>query len=329
MRQRTRRIAVAAALAALTTAALGTTTDLATSPAAALAAPTVVPTVVSGKVDRSSRAAVLAAYRDRYLAPLKVLNNWTGSTSSCSAGGTSTAYRDATLTAIDWARGQAGIAPVPGLNSTYSYRAQQAALVMQANGALSHNPPSSWRCWTSTAAAGASHGNIALGAAGPRTVGMYLSEPGASNINAGHRRWLLYPRLGAIGIGNTSKANTVYVLGTPLSSRPSGTPAYYGWPTSGYFPRAAEPAGLWSLSSSLGYSFRYAKVTVRGPGGTAVAVTRYTPVTGYGDNTLTWRLATRPDLTVRSDQTWRVTVTGIRTPSGATTSYVYYVTLVS
>jgi len=322
-------VSVAAVVVAVTAVGASASADLASSASATTAAPQAVATVLSGKIDRSSRAAVLAAYHDRFIVPSRVLNSWTGSTSSCTAGATSTAYRDATRTAIDWARGQAGISAVPALNATYAARAQQAALMMQANGALSHSPPSSWRCWTSAGALGASHSNLALGAAGLKAVQMYLVEPGTGNTAVGHRRWLLYPRLASMGIGNTSRASAVYVLGTPLATRPVGTPAYYAWPSAGYFPRLAEPAGLWSFSSSLGYSFRYATVRVVGPTGAAVKVTRYAPVNGYGDSTLVWRLATPPSHLLKGDQTWRVTISGIRTAAGRSATYSYRVTLVS
>ena len=331
-RPRSLRFAVtasAAALAAAGTTVVGPATAVTPTAAVAGAVPQRVATAVPGAVDRTSRAAVLAAYRNRYVAAVRVGNNWNGSTAACRAGGTSTAYRNATLAAINWARGQAGLTPVPGLNTTYSSLAQRAALIMQANRSLSHNPPSSWRCWTSAGASGAGHSNIALGAAGARSVGLYLADPGSTNTVVGHRRWLLFPRLGRIGIGNTGSANAIYVLGAPLAARPAGTPGYVAWPTSGFFPRGAEPAGLWSLSSSLGFSFRSAVVHVRTPDGAAVRVTRYAPVNGYGDNTLSWRLASAPSRTARADQSWRVTITGIRTRTGALTSYAYTVTLVS
>jgi uncharacterized protein YkwD len=326
--------ALAVTASAVALAAVGTTlvapaqAVAPTAAAAAVRTPQLVATAVPGAIDRTSRAAVLAAYRSRYVAALRVANNWTGSASACRVGATSTAYRNATLAAVNWARGQAGIPPV-GLNATYSSYAQRAALIMQANRSLSHNPPSSWRCWSSAGAAGASHSNIALGAAGARSVGLYLADPGSNNTVVGHRRWLLFPRLGRVGIGNTGSANAIYVLGGALAARPAGTPSYIGWPTAGYFPRAVEPAGLWSLSSSLGYSFRSAVVRVTGPTGAAVRVTRYTPVNGYGDNTISWRLASAPSRTVRADQSYRVSVTGIRTRAGALTSYAYTVTLVS
>jgi hypothetical protein len=330
---RRRSAAAVVALAAIAATAPGPASASSAPVLAAASAtavtPTAVATVASGKVNRANRAAVLAAYRDRVLAPSRVANSWVGSTSSCSAGSTSTAYRTATLTAINWARGQAGISAIPRVDAVYSARAQNAALMMQANGTLSHSPASSWRCWSAVGALGASRSNLALGNAGVRSILSYLAEPGASNVVAGHRRWLLYPRQAAIGIGNTSTANAIYVAGTPLSTRPAGTPSYYAWPSAGYFPRAAEPNALWSLSSSLGYSFRYATVRVTGPGGAAVKVTRYAPAVGYADNTLVWRLAVRPSHTVRTDQSWHVTISGIRTAAGRSATYSYTVTLVS
>jgi len=322
-----RRLTVAAVAAALV--ASGAALGLSAAPAAtAAAAPAPLATRIAGTVNRSDRAAVLAAFQARYVVPSRVSATWTGSVASCRAGSTSAAFTNATLTAINWARGQAGMPPVLGVNATYSARAQRTALLMQAAGAVSHAPPSSWACWSAAAAAGAAHSDLALGVAGARAVGMYLVEPGAANVGAGHRRWLLYPRLGQIGIGNTTVANAVYVIGS-ATRLPAGVPAYYAWPTSGYFPRAAEPRGLWSLSSSQGYSFAHAAVRVAGPGGAVLRLTRYAPQAGFGDSTLVWRLSSPPGRTIRTDQTYRVTVTGIRATSGAITSYSYQVTLVS
>jgi len=334
VRRAGRRSSVVALPLALATAAACTALGVAAVPAsgatpsAAAATGTRTTSTVAGTVNRSNRAAVLAAYRANFLAPSRVTGSWSGSVRSCDAGSTNPAVTLATLSAINWARSQAGMPPVVGVNPTYSARAQRTALLMQVRGALSHAPASSWACWSSDGAAGAAHSNLALGVTGARAVGMYLIDPGSTNTDAGHRRWLLYPRLGQIGIGNTGWANALYVVGSP-TRLPSGVPAYYGWPTSGYFPRGAEPRGLWSLSSSRGFSFARATVHVVGPTGAAVRVTRYPSHNGFGDNTLVWRLASAPSQKVRADQTYRVTVSGIRTATGQVTSYSYAVTLIS
>ena len=334
VRRAGRRSSVVALPLALATAATCTALGVpavpasGATPSAASAAGIRTSAPVVGTVDRANRAAVLAAYRANFLAPSTVTGSWSGSVRSCDAGSTDPAFTRATLSAINWARSQAGMPPVVGVNPTYSARAQRTALLMQARGALSHAPASSWACWSSDGAAGAAHSNLALGVTGARAVGTYLIDPGSTNSDAGHRRWLLYPRLGQIGIGNTGWANAVYVVGSP-ARLPAGVPAYYGWPTSGYFPRGAEPRGLWSLSSSRGFSFARATVRVIGPTGAAVRVTCYPSHNGYGDNTLVWRLASAPSQRARADQTYRVTVTGIRTATGHVTSYSYAVILVS
>ena len=332
-----RRVTVVALPLAVATATACVALGLTAGPAASAAAPsslaprtasTPAAPVIAGTVDRTSRAAVLAAYRAQYVTPSRVTGSWSGRVSSCDAGSTSSAFTRATLSAINWARSQSGMPPVLGVNPAYSARAQRTALLMQAQGALSHAPASSWACWTREAAAGAAHSNLALGITGARAVGMYLTDPGSANTDAGHRRWLLFPRLGQIGIGNTAWANALYVLGSP-ARLPAGVPAYYGWPTSGYFPRAAEPSGLWSLSSARGSSFARATVRVIGPGGAPVRVVRYPVHDGYGDPTLVWRLVPVPSRGVHVDQVYRVTVSNIRTASGRTTSYSYAVTLIS
>src|SRR3546814_12342301 len=56
---------------------------------------------------------------------------------------------------------RSGLAPVP-LSSTLNAGAQRAALIMSANGALSHHPTTSWKCYSSSGAAAAGKSNLAL-----------------------------------------------------------------------------------------------------------------------------------------------------------------------
>ncbi|HEU0131786.1 MAG TPA: MBG domain-containing protein [Mycobacteriales bacterium] len=272
-------------------------------------------------IDNGTRASVRAAYLDRMVPALAVPTGWTGSTATCTPGAPSAAAQQATLDAINFARDLAGVAPVT-FDAALSAKAQAAALIMDAAGALSHDPPSTWPCWTSQGHDGASHSNLALGASAARAIDLYLSDVGIAS--AGHRRWVLSPQVSVMGSGSTSRAHALDVLdGFDWSA--SGGPEWTAWPTEGYFPQQLEPGGQWSLSSGdSATDFSGATVTVL-RNGTSLPVTLYPVANGYGSNTLVWSLDPGYALR-RRDQRYDVTVSGI-VRNGVTLSHAYSVTL--
>lgn len=265
----------------------------------------------STAIDTTSKAAVNAAYWTKY-APKQTLSiDWLlGSILGCVPGVTSSATNQATLSSLNFVRSLAGLAPVT-FSSTMNSSAQRAALIMAANEALSHNPSSSWKCWSSTGAAAAAKSNLALSypslKAG-RIVELYMDDPGSSNTSVGHRRWLLNPFTTTMGSGSTPTANAITVVGPTNAARPN--PKWVSWPTAGYFPNPMEPNGRWSLSS--GYkdvSFRYASVSVYKSDGTKVSgVRKYTPHGGYAQPTLVWQMPS----SFPKSATYSVVVTGIK-----------------
>jgi hypothetical protein len=277
-------------------------------------------------IDRGIRAQVTKAYRQRFAPTLRVPNRWTGSVAGCRAGTNSAAYRAATKRAINYMRAMAGVGKVD-FAKKYNVKAQQSALMMQANNALSHYPPKSWKCYTKAGATAAGHSDIALGAAGPTAISLYMSDPGDNNFAAGHRRWIIYPRQKVMGSGDTSMANDLWVLAPFKPTAPKGTPTWQGWPNAGFFPRELEPGGRWSLTATDGSSFARAKVVVTGPGGTRMALTKYPDYPGYGDNTLVWQLKRPPSSSATGVRHYTVRVTGIT--GGSARSHVYHVTLYS
>ncbi len=262
----------------------------------------------SGALDTSDRAVVNAAYWDDYAPGLDQETGWTGSNSRCQAGTTSAASRGSTLSALNYARSLAGLAPVT-FSATLNQRAQQTALIMSANEALSHEPPSSWRCWSSTGAANAGRSNIAIAwpsITSSGLVSLYLEDYGTSNRAVGHRRWLLNPFATQMGSGSTDTANAITVMGPTSSSRPN--PTWVAWPSAGWFPNSLEPSGRWSLSSgNRSVDFGRASVRVYRDG-SLVRTVRHPVAGGYGQPTLAWQM---PDGTGRSG-TFRVVVSGIR-----------------
>jgi hypothetical protein len=243
---------------------------------------------------------------------------WTGSDSTCNAGTSSATSRAATLRALNYARSLAGLAPVT-FSTTLDARAQRTALIMSANHSLSHDPPSSWRCWNSTGATNAGVANLALtypkvSSAG--VVGQYLTDAGSKNAAAGHRRWLLNPFSTTMGSGSTGTANAITVIGPTSSTRPN--PAYVAWPTAGYFPSTLEPGGRWSLSAgNRAMSFTYATVRVY-RNGNLVQTVKNPVASGYAQPTLVWQV---PADIARSGS-FQVVVSGIR-KSGTTQRYTH------
>ena len=115
---------------------------------------------------------------------------------------------------------------------------------------------------------------------------LYIWDFGGGNYAAGHRRWILYPPLVAVGRGDTDTSNDLYVLSTaqhPLwGTRPS-SPEWVRWPPAGYVPyQVAYPR--WSLSHNPNADFGGASVSLS-MGGNPVPVTILQYVTGYGDVT--------------------------------------------
>lgn len=245
----------------------------------------------AGAIDTTNQSAVNASYWSQYASKQTLSIDWLlGSVLGCLPGITSSTTNAATLSSLNYVRSLAGLAPVT-FSNTLNASAQKAALIMAANGALSHSPSSSWKCWSSEGAKAASRSNLALAypslKAG-RIVDLYMSDPGADNAAVGHRRWLLNPFATVMGSGSTATANAITVIGPTNAYRPN--PRWVGWPTAGYFPNALEPDGRWSLSAGLkSVSFAYARVAVY-HGTTRIPVHKYAVHSGYAQPTLAWQM---------------------------------------
>ena len=304
----------------LLTAALGRTSSAGTAASAPVPASTGRQTVLatphkvsntarttrrwSGALDPGSKTQVTHAFFADYVPAGTVAPHSSGNPNTCKPGTTSAAYRAATIGAVNFMRDLAGLAPVSQATSEAA-PAQAAALIMAANHSLSHSPPSNWRCWTKPGHDGAGRSNLAYGfiTAGS-TIRGYMSEPGASNLEVGHRRWILNPFGRRMGVGAVQDAEALTVINGFDTSRPN--PAYVGWPTSGWFPYPLEPDQRWSLSAGDSRTrFGHARVTVL-DGSTPVAVRREAPVYGYGQPTLVWEMPP-----VHNGHTYSVRVTGM------------------
>lgn len=190
---------------------------------------------------------------------------WSGQLDpACVPGDMTTQARDNALRLINLYR---FIADQPAVthDATRNAGAQACALMMDANNALSHTPPTTWKCYTATGASTASSSNICSGRA-VRCIDLYMSDYGAGNqASLGHRRWLLSNGLGPVGIGGTPGGSCHWVLGGSGASSKN----WIAWPPPGPVPlEAITQPGLESIDSvgwsiqSWGSAWNLSNVTV-------------------------------------------------------------------
>ena len=278
----------------------------------------------TGAIDTRSKASVNKAYWAKFAPKLSLPIGWLGgSILGCLPGLSSLTSNNATLSALNYVRSMAGLAPVK-FSSTLNYAAQRAALIMDANDSLDHTPSSNWRCWSRTGSNAAGKSNLAMAWPSLKSgqiIDLYMDDKGGNNTAVGHRRWLLNPFSTVMGTGSTSTANALTVIGPSSSTRPN--PRYVGWPTAGYFPSTMEPAGRWSLSAGLkSVNFRYASVKVY-RNGVRVPARKYGVHDGYAQPTLVWQLGS----SVPRSGNFRVVVSNIKRAGVTLRPYSYRVYL--
>lgn len=245
-----------------------------------------------GPIDSTSRGEVVARWYDTYIDNTPF--SWTGNVSGCRAGDTTEAFKRAVLKRLNYFRAMAGLPGNLLLDLTFSGKAQQAALMMDAANSLSHFPASNWPCYTSEGAEAAGRSNLAYSSFS-RTVGIldgYMTDRGTNNTVVGHRRWILYSRLATIGSGDAPQANALWVLGFGTTGAAAAKLAV-PWPPNGFMPRPLQsPLDRFSYSCP-GANFGGATVSMRGDSGQTIA-TRVESRTdnGYGDNTIVWSIDT-------------------------------------
>jgi hypothetical protein len=282
-------------------------------------------------VNPADRADVIRFYQTTYRASQGVASGWNGDRTTCKAGTTSQAYADATMLRVNYYRAMVGLPGDVTLSNAWSLKAQDAALMMSAEGALSHTPDSSWSCYTANGAEAAGKSNIALGADAAYAIDLYMDDPGSGgNAAVGHRRWILYPPTKLMGAGNVPSsggwaANDLWVIGG-AGTRPA-QPEWVAWPPAGYIPYQVMPrsSGRWSFSYRNA-TFTNAKVFMQ-HSGTNVPVTMETQAQGYGDNTLVWVPQGVSSGAPVSDQTYTVTVSNVVVSSVARL-FTYDVTVI-
>ena len=266
-------------------------------------------------------------------------SGYTGNLSDCQPGTTSEAFRRSVIRRANWYRSAAGLDPVTE-NPDLSAGAQATALMMLAEGELSHYPGSDWACHSDTGAAIAAASNLGLGSAGTSGIDGYMRDAGDNNLPVGHRRWILYPALLEMGTGNAWHSRSRYRAANALdvisgTKRSGAVPIreprdFVAWPPAGFVP-ASVAWGRWSFSLA-GADFADAEVTVADDSGTVKAkVIAREP--GAGEPGIVWAMAgdTNSRLLAaprNGDRCYAVTIRGVLVDGEEEPPYEYPVCLI-
>ncbi len=278
------------------------------------------------QVDLNDRAAVSALYQAIYLTALETPPGWTGDLGTCDPGRTSAEYDVATLAMVNFFRALAGLPSDVGFDPDLDAKCRLAALMMIAEGKISHQPPPDWACYSAAGAEAAAHANLAIGEHGPAAIVGYMRDGGAGNEAVGHRRWLLYPPQRTMGAGSTAAthdlfhgSNALWIMGE-FGPRASG-PEWVAWPPQGYVPWELV-FERWSFSIHQA-DFSAARVSMS-RNGEIIQLTQLAPQSGYGDNTLVWEPALGADSETGREAIYQVRIENVR-QGGQARSYEYEV----
>lgn len=270
-------------------------------------------------VDTSDRAAVQDFYRNYYCASRVEDSGWTGNVDEGEAGDTTDAYKSSTLDAINFFRAMVGIPAEITFKEEWNGKAQQAALMMSANGQLSHTPPSSWTHYSADGAEAAGSSNLTLGYTGARAITAYIQDLGSDNYAVGHRRWVLCPTTTQMGTGDVDPdsgyaANSLWVFDDERDNSVPDTAVM--WPPEGYVPNTII-FNRWSFSYPDA-DFSNTTVSVR-KNDEELNVTVLDEAQGYCDNTLVWTIDDDDEGASNTEVTYTVSISqvgiGIQTRS--------------
>lgn len=125
---------------------------------------------------------------------------WKGSLQTCSPDRIDDAARQSALRLVNAYRFLAGLPDVVS-ESSWEEPAQECALLAQANGKLSHEPPREWSCWSDRAAR-ASGVSLIANRSAPLAIDPFIEDPGNEESMV-HRRWLLSESINRIALGST------------------------------------------------------------------------------------------------------------------------------
>jgi hypothetical protein len=231
----------------------------------------------------------------------------------CDAGDLRPGARTDTLARVNMYRWLVGLGPTfddPSMNAEAQLCANLEAWWDFSSPASPHDPPASAKCYTAAGAAAAGQSNIDWGVGDP-AAGIDEDMQDAGNATTlGHRRWLINPPLGPIGIGfwktggMFGDAECVSIFGT------SGTGQTQPWvsiPNAGFSPLTLAQ-WTWSFHGSLGGVATATIAVRRVDDDTVLPVDRRTLLQGFAEDAISW---TPSGWVPEAGKTYRVTVSGL------------------
>jgi len=253
---------------------------------------------------------------------------WTGSVANCNPGTVSADYLEAVRASVNYFRAMAGVPSGTTFTVANNANAQAAALMMSAQGALSHDPQPPWACWSQAGHDGAATSNLSLGNTGPQAIDALMFDGGA----LGHRRNMLDPAIATMGSGSVpsnpggpaSEANLV--LTTPVVPRPTPRDTFVAWPPNGFVPyQTVYPRWSFNLPNA---DFSSATVTMQ-RNGVSIPTSIQTRDSDFAGPTITWLPGNIADGTPwpkpTADDVYTVTIANVAGVSPS--SYTYNVTV--
>jgi len=239
-------------------------------------------------------------------------NPFSSSGADCDIGTLSQGGLNDTLTRINLYRWLSGLGPTsddPALNATDQKCANLESWWDFSSGGSPHSPPSSSKCYTPEGASGAGMSNIAWGNGPADSIDQFIQDNG-NETTMGHRRWIVNPPLGPVGIGywegggTYGRAECLAVFG---SQGGGPNPSWVAVPNQGFVPLTIA-TWTWTFHSSLGGTVNATPTVLRVSDNTPLAVTKLPLSQGYGQDCISWK----PNgWTAVANETYRVTISGL------------------
>jgi hypothetical protein len=236
---------------------------------------------------------------------------WNGDKFNCDPGNVKVTIQRKVESRINYFRRNAGVPEIVMVDELNEW-CQQAALIMESNDKLDHNPQRNWRCYTPEGAKAAKYGLLTKGANTTIAVTSFFADN--QNTALGNRRWLMYPNAKEYGHGSTTNYSCIWAL-DDSGSTDSATykDQFIAWPNEGYLP-AMMAFDHWSFS--MYRDMKGAKVSMTADGN-PVKLKQQAYKEGYGMPTLVWT----PDIDRKKiDNETKYDVT-IRFSDGKTVKY--------
>jgi hypothetical protein len=225
----------------------------------------------------------LSRVKEETVAGMKVNGfTWNGKTYECDPGTIEDDIQQKVENRINYFRRNAGLNEIY-LDNQLNQWCQKAALMMEANRRLHHEPNTKWSCYSDEGATAARYSLLTKGANTSLAVTSFFADN--QNPSVGNRRWLLYPNGEAFGHGSTDNYTAIWALddsGKVDTSQYQNK--FVAWPPEGVIPKMMA-FRYWSFS--LSQDLKGAEVTLM-ENGQNVAIKQQELVLGYGMNTLVW-----------------------------------------